>query len=128
MRVVKAVNPEPNKAFLKADNEGCYNNASLIHSLCGTSKRSGINISRYDLSDPQSGKDICDRKIAPIKAQIYINEKHGVVTASGLKEAIESHSGVSGVRSVVAEVNTSNKEGWETKWDRINTLKDYRAQ
>ena len=127
LKVIKAENPEVNKAFLKSDNAGCYHNASLMHSLCGISERSGINISRYDFSDPQSGKDICDRKIAPLKAQIrrYINEKHDVVTASDMKEAIESHSGVSGVRSIVAEVDTSTKEGREAKWDGISKLNNF---
>ena len=112
MHVVKAENHELNKAFLKSDNTGCYHNASLMHSLCGISKRSGIKTSWYDFSDHQSSKDICDRKIAPMKAQIrrYINEKHGVVTATDLKEAIESHIGVSGVRLVVTEGDTSAKK------------------
>ena len=47
---------------------------------------------RYNFSDPQSGKDVCDRKIAPMKGHIqrWANEKHDVVTALDMKEALES--------------------------------------
>jgi hypothetical protein len=46
-------------------------------------KRTGITVARYDFSGPQSGKDICDRKIAPMKAHIrrFVNENHDVVSA-----------------------------------------------
>ena len=54
-------------AYHKSDNAGCYHNASLIASLKSIGERAGIHIQRYDFSDPQSGKYICDRKIAPMK-------------------------------------------------------------
>ena len=58
---------------------------------------------RYDFSDPQSGKDVCDRKIAPMKSQItvYVNEKHNATNAAEIKTAIESTRGVKGYRVAV---------------------------
>ena len=42
---------------------------------------------RYDFSDPQSGKDVCDGKIAPMKTQItaYVSEKHNATNAAEMK-------------------------------------------
>ena len=71
--------------------------------------RSGIKVVRYDFSDPQASKDICDRKTPPIKAHIkrWVNEKHDVLTAEDMKLAIESHGGLKGCRAAVVEVDVS---------------------
>lgn len=49
------------------------------------------------------------RKIAPMKGHIqrWVNEKHDVVTAVDMKEALESYGGVRGCRIAVAEVDVS---------------------
>jgi len=58
-------------AYLKSDNAGCYHNASLITSLKSIEERAVIHVRRYDFSEPQSGKDFCDRiKIALMKGHI----------------------------------------------------------
>lgn len=77
-------------AHLKPDNAGCYHNASRILSLKSIGERAVITVQRYDFSDPQSGKDVCDRKIAPMKGHIqrWVNEKHDVVIAVDMKEAL----------------------------------------
>ena len=97
-------------AYLKSDNAGCYHNAFLIVSLKSTVERAGISVGRYDFSDPQSGKDICDRKIAPMKGHIqgWVGEKHYVLTAADMKEALDSYGGVRGCRVAVSEVDVSN--------------------
>ena len=71
--------------------------------------RSGIKVVRYDFSDPQAGKDIRDRKTAPMKAHIkrWVNKKHDVLTAEDMKLAIESHGGLKGCRAAVVEVDVS---------------------
>ena len=45
-------------------------------SLLSIGERVGIMIMRYDFSDPQAGKDVCDRRTAALKAHMrrYINE------------------------------------------------------
>ena len=57
-------------------NAGCYHCAYLILSLLSIGERAGIMIKRYDFSDPQAGKDVCDRRTAALKAHMrhYINE------------------------------------------------------
>ena len=66
----------------------------------------GVMPLRYDFSDPQAGKDICDWKTAPMKAHIrrWVNEKH-VITAEDMKQALESHGGLKGCRAAVVEVD-----------------------
>ena len=58
----------------------------------------GVRPVRYDFSEPQAGKDICDRKTAAMKAHIKrgVNERHDVVTAEDMKAALESHGGIKG--------------------------------
>ena len=67
---IKQEHPIVKTAYLRSDNAGCYHNASLILSLKSIGERAGISVRRYDFSDPQSGKDVCDKKIAPMKGHI----------------------------------------------------------
>ena len=55
-----------------------------------------MNLIRYDFSEPQAGKDICDRKKAPMKAHIrrFVNEHNDVTTAEEMIKALESHGGL----------------------------------
>ena len=88
---IKQEHPNVKMAYLKSDNAGCYHH-TLLKSI---GESAGISVRRYDFSDPQSGKDVCDRKIAPMKGHIqrWVNEKHDVVTAVDMKEALESYGG-----------------------------------
>lgn len=92
LKMLKKEYPVLNQAFLRSDNAGCYKNGALLLSLPEISVRSGIKVIRYNFSDPQAGKDICDRKTAPMKAHIkrWVNEKNDVLTAEDMKLVIES--------------------------------------
>ncbi|VDH98403.1 Hypothetical predicted protein [Mytilus galloprovincialis] len=92
LTVVKEKDDTINEEYIRSDNAGCYKSAPLLLSLPGISNRSRINIKRYDFSDAQGGKDICDRRIAPIKQHMkaYANEGHSIKTANQMKKAIES--------------------------------------
>ena len=107
-KTIKTEYPLIHKAYLRSDNAGCYLNGPLILYLADVESRTGVSVIRYDFSDPQAGKDICERKTAPMKAHIrrYVNEKHDVVTAEDMK-AIESHGGLTGCRVAVVEVDSS---------------------
>ena len=52
-------------------------------------------------------KDICDRKTAPMKSHIrrWVNEKNDVLTALGMKTALESHGGLKGCRLAVVKID-----------------------
>jgi len=111
LQAIKQEYPRIGRAFLRSGNAGCYKNGPLLLSLPSVSQRTGVEVLRYDFSDPQAGKDICDRKTATMKAHIkrWVNEKHDVITAEDMKLALESHGGVRGCRIAVVEV-CSNKD------------------
>ena len=112
------------KARIGSDNAGCYHNASIILSLKALGERTGIHVERHDFSETQSGKDICDRKIATMKQHIrrYVNEKNVVLTASDVKKALESHGGVRGCRVAVVQINTAQADDSDPKWPDISFL------
>ena len=72
------VNMEPGvkELFLRSDNAGCYHNVVLLPSAAVIIARQGLVLKDYNFSEANSGKDVCDRKIAPLKAHVerYINE------------------------------------------------------
>ncbi|CAH3166930.1 unnamed protein product [Porites lobata] len=91
MSIIKKSNQGITKAYLRSDEAGCYHNSSLIASLRDIGDRQGIEIVRYDHSEPQHGKDLCDRILCPMKAAIrrYCNEGHDIVTAHDMQVALD---------------------------------------
>ena len=100
LKTLKTSFPTLKEAFLRSDNAGCYHCGYLILSLSDLGKRTGITISRYDFSDPQAGKDVCDRRIATVKSHMrrFINE------GSDMKSAVDSYGGVKGCQSAEARI------------------------
>ena len=84
-------------------------NPELLLSLKSMGDRHGVVIERYDFSDPQSSKDVCDRRIVSLKTHIrrWVNEGHNVTTAREMKVALESYGGVQGCHFAVVEVNNA---------------------
>ena len=130
LHTVKLEYPSINKAFLRSDNAGCYHKGPLLLSLSAIGKRTGVMPLRYDFSDPQAGKDICDRKTAPMKAHIrrWVNEKHDVITAEDMKQALESHGGLKGCRAAVVEVDTTKDISRDNKIPGISLLNNFRFE
>ena len=104
---IKREYPQVDSAFFRSENAGCYHSGALRLSLHEIGKHTGIAPLRYDFSDPQSGKDICDRKTAPVKSLIrrWVNEKHDVLTALDMKTALESHGGLKGCGIAVVKID-----------------------
>ena len=109
LTTLKALKPNLSQVYLRSDNAGCYHCAYLLLSLPSIGDRTGVKISRYDFSEPQSGKDICDRRTAVIKSHIrrFLNEGNDVKTASDMKAAIESYGGVRGCYAAVCRFQPS---------------------
>lgn len=61
---------------------------------------------RYDFSEPQYGKDVCDRIISPLKGAIrrYCHEGHDILTASDMYEALQARQ-VKGTTAAVCEID-----------------------
>lgn len=97
------------RAILRSDNAGCYHCSALLSTINSTSRRSGIEVIRYDFSDPQSGKDLCDRKIAPCKQRLrhYVAENHNVESAKDIKKGLESPPGIAGTSIAECKIDQS---------------------
>ena len=97
------------RAIIRSDNPGCYHNSALLSTINSTSKRTGIEVVRYDFSDPQAGKDLCDRRIAPCKQRLrnYVAENNDIQTAQDVKNALESPPSITGTRVAVCTVDLS---------------------
>ena len=67
---IKVNFPNVKQAFLRCDEAGCYPCNHLIAAVKDIGDRVGITVARYDFSEPQQGKDVCDRVLWPMKAAI----------------------------------------------------------
>ena len=127
LSVMKMEDPQLTKVFLRSDNAGCYHNTELLLSLKSMGDRYGVVIERYDFSDPQSGKDVCDRRIASMKTHIrrWVNEGHGVTTALEMKVSLESHGGVRSCRFAVVEIDKTQLNAQVKKIRGISFLNNF---
>ena len=95
------------RAILRSDNAGCYHCSALLSTINSTSRRSGIEVIRYDFCDPQSAKDLCDRKIAPWKQRLrYVAEKN-VESAKDIKKGLGSLPGIAGMSVAECKIDQS---------------------
>ena len=53
--------------FLRSDNAGCYHKAALLSSAAVIITRQGLVLKDQSFSEANSGKDVCDRKIADLR-------------------------------------------------------------
>ena len=100
--------PRIKNVYIRSDEAGCYHNNLLIASLKDIGNRVGVKIISYDYSEPQHGKDICDRILCPMKLAIrtYSNEGHDILSAKDMRKALLEHP-VSGVTASVNKINVS---------------------
>ena len=111
------------EAFLRSDNAGCYHCAFLLLSLPSLEQRVGVCLARYDFSEAQAGKDICDRRVAALKS--HINEGNGVKTANDMKAAIDSHGGIRGCYSAVCKVDEKSQNMTKHSVSGIQSLNNF---
>ena len=107
LKNVKLKQPNVTQAYLRSDEAGCYHNNLLIAALKDVGDRVGVSIQQYDFSEPQQGKDICDRIICPLKTSIrtYCNEGNDVLKAEDMHTALIQHR----VKGTTASVNRVNE-------------------
>lgn len=119
--------PHINEAFIRSDNAGCYHCGPLMLAIPEISKRTGVMIRRYDFSDAQAGKDICDRRIASAKSHMrrFLNEGNNINTASDMKKALDSYGGVKGCRASVVSVDTTKQQIFKHKWTGITSFNNF---
>ena len=102
---IKLRHPGIKKAYLRSDEAGCYHNGKLVSSFRELRYHQKIEIARYEHSEPQSGKDMCDRILCPIKAAIrrYCKEGHDIMSAQDMHTALKERP-VKGTTAAVCNV------------------------
>ena len=67
-----------------------------------------LYLCRYDFSEPQFGKDVCDRIISPLKSALtrYCNEGNDISSASDMHRALEARK-VKGTTAAVCELDSN---------------------
>jgi hypothetical protein len=119
---LKSESPEIKQIFFLQDNAGCYHSALNLLAMKQVTTKYEVEL-RVDFSDPQGVKGACDRKAATIKNKIkaYLNAGTDVETAKQMKMAIESRSGIDGVRVMLCE--TPSVPMLEPiKWEGVNNI------
>ena len=122
----KLRNPEIKKAYLKSDEAGCYHNSKLVSSFRELGHRQEIEIVRYDHSEPQSGKDVCDRILCPLKSSIrrYCNERHDICSAQDMHTALKERP-VKGTTAMVCSIQEQNTTLEINKIPNYSTLHNF---
>ena len=75
---------------MQSDEAGCYHNNYLIAAVRDIGDIVGVEVAGYHFSEPQNGKDVCDRILCPVKLAIrrYCNEGHDILTAQDMRKAL----------------------------------------
>ena len=108
----KQIHPELDTLYIRSDNAGCYHSAATILSMPSISAGTGVLIKRYDFSEPCFGKDICDRRTAPVKMHVinYVHAGNDVTNGYQLREAIHSYGGIQCTQACVGLMGKPPKE------------------
>ena len=106
LREIKTEKPHITRVYQRSDEAVCYHNNSLVAAARGIGKRVGLEVYRYDFSEPQYGKDVCDRILCPMKTCIrrFCNEGHDILLAGDMRRAL-SERPVKGTSACVCEVD-----------------------
>ena len=107
---IKRQKPHVSKIYLRSDEAGRYHNNFLIAAVKDFGQRMGKDVCHYDYSEPQYGKDVCDRILCPMKSCIrrFCNEGHDILTAADMKGAL-SERPVIGTITWVCAVDETRK-------------------
>ena len=126
---IKEKSPEVKKAFLRSDEAGCYHNSELIAAAKDIGDRVGITVMAYDFSEPQQGKDICDRVLCPMKAAIrkFCAEGHDIVNVKHMREALKERP-VKGTTGAVGLLDESSKNLEINKLQHFSELHNFRYE
>ena len=91
--------------------------------------RVGISVESYHYSEPQSGKDVWDCILCPMKSSIcsYCNEGHDVLTAVGMRNALTQQP-VKGTTPAVNVVNESKKTPSVNKIEQFGSFHNFQYE
>ena len=88
-----------------------------------------ITVARYDFSEPQQGKDVCDRVLCPMKAAVrkYCAEGHDIMNVEAMHEALKERP-VKGTTAAVAILDESSKILEVQKTKQFSELHNFRYE
>ena len=123
---LKSSNPLICQVYLRSDEAGCYHNNSLVAALSSIGERTGITVKRLDHSEPQPGKDVCDRILCPMKAAIrtFSNKGHDILTANDMQTALKERP-VRGTTAAVCSVDESRNTAEVKKIERFSKFHNF---
>ena len=123
---VKMKQPGLKSFFLRSDEAGCYHSNFLIAAVRDIGQRVGVAVEAYDFSEPQSGKDVCDRILCPLKSSVrtYCSEGNDILSASDMRDALQKHP-VRGTSASVNMVDESKKSLQVKKIDHFSGFHNF---
>ena len=126
LKNILASKPLINSVFLRSDEAGCYHNNALIASLKDVEQRLGVQVKRYDYSEPAYGKDVCDRILCPMKSSIccYCDEGHDINCAANMRTALFERP-VRGVSASVCVIDEKKNNLKVNKIDGFSKLHNF---
>ena len=109
--------------FFRSDEPGCYHSNFLIAAVRDIGQRVGVAVEAYDFSEPQSGKDVCDRTLCPLKSSVgtYCSEGNDILSASDMRDALQKHP----VRATSASVNMVDESKKSLQVKKIDHLSGF---
>ncbi|CAC5383152.1 unnamed protein product [Mytilus coruscus] len=124
LTTIKEQMPQIQEVFLRSDNAGCYHCGCLWLSLQGISERTGIRVTRYDFSEAQSGKSICDAKTVHmrLKMRMYVSSGRNITSPFEMQAAIMDGTGVKACQCAVVEVDSSKQTMTNHRIKGINQM------
>ncbi len=96
LSTLKKSKPQLKEVAYSSDCAGTYRTANTLAALKSLEVETGLTVTRYDFTEPNAGKSICDRAAGMQKSHVrtYINSGYNVTTAEELVTALRSHGGV----------------------------------
>ena len=118
--------PRITQVSLTSDEAGCYHNNFLLAVVTDGGKRFGLTVTQYDFSEPQYGKDVCDRILCPMKSasRRYCCEGNDVLSAKDTRTAL-SERPVRGTIACVCLVNETQKTLKVNKMDGFSKYHNF---
>ena len=95
----------------------------MIAAVRDIGQRVGVAVEAYDFSEPQSGKDVCDRTLCPLKSSVgtYCSEGNDILSASDMRDALQKHP----VRATSASVNMVDESKKSLQVKKIDHLSGF---
>ena len=115
---------------MRSDNGACYHSTITTTAIEKILHTTGVFIRRMDFSEPQSGKNFCDRCSAVIKGDVrrHICEKHNVTNSVEFVAAAKSTRHLSIFASKLPTTeniilsNNTTKRSTKTTWPGIKNI------